>query len=78
MASKTQETQENPITALVARRLGSRALQKPTEIAAACDVSLSVVYAWIDAGEVVAVRSSSCWQVLADSVVEMYRRKAAI
>jgi hypothetical protein len=63
----------------IRKRLGERLVVRPADVAAACDVSLSTVYAWIEEGVVDAVNigrgGRACWQVLTTSVVAFYERR---
>ena len=66
----------------IRRRLGERLAVRPADVAAACDVSLSTVYAWIEEGVVEAVNigrgERASWQVLGSSVVAFYERQKGV
>jgi len=68
----------------VRQRLGKRFAVRPSDVAAACDVSLNTVYGWIEDGSVAAVDLNKgrphlrpFYQVRAESVVALYERGEA-
>lgn len=68
--------------ATLSKRLAGAEFRRPSEIASACNVSVTMVYAWIQEGRIVAVDVSSkdkaYWQILAASVVGMYRSRLGL
>ena len=72
---------ESPFIAALRKRLGPRVFLRPNEVAVACDVSLSTVYEWIQAGAVEAsspaVGRRAAWQILGESVLAQYARNMA-
>jgi hypothetical protein len=66
----------------LSKRLEGAEFRRPSEIAGACNVSVTMVYAWIQEGRIVAVDVSSkdkaYWQILAASVVGMYSKRLGL
>lgn len=80
METTAQGAAGNAMAETIRRRLGNRVMVRPADVAAACDVSISKVYAWIEEGAIEAVniggKGRATWQVLAVSVVAFYERRA--
>ena len=69
---------------IVRKRLGGKFAVRVSDVAAACDVSVTTVYDWIDDGTLQAVDLNKgrphlrpFYQVRAESVVELYERGEA-
>ncbi len=73
----------------IRRRLGNQRLLSAATVASACDVSVNLIYTWIDTGAIEAVdlststkkrgkRPKACWRIYRPSVIEFFRKRMGL
>lgn len=70
------------LLAAVRQRLGGREVVRPSDVSAACNVSIAMVYAWMEEGLIestnVSAGSKPYYQVFVPSVIRFYAQRLGV